>query len=123
MSIDAPGFSYARVAMAYVQGESLKAIAPLLNETVVNTRAPRTTLGSFFSVTLRKNDLMADDNLVQMLANIQNAREDVIQELRNMATAKGNYAPFIFFPPWMKDIWLIAAELLERDIKSGNKFH
>lgn len=47
MCIDAPGFLYARVVIAHVQGESLKAIAPLLNETVVNTRAPRTTLGDF----------------------------------------------------------------------------
>lgn len=50
-----------------------------------------------------------------MLASIPNAREDIIQELHDMAAAKGHYFPLGLLPLWMRDIWLIAAEILERD--------
>ena len=115
-----PGF-YARVAIVHVQGESLKTIAPLLNETVLNTRSPRTTLGGFFFVLLREGQLMTDNDFTHILINIPNVREDVMQELRDMAAAKGNYTSLECVPLWMRDIWLVAAELLERDARERKK--
>ena len=59
---------------------------------------------------------MEDDSLKKGLRAIPKTRKILVKELRDMATAATtDYRQFAYIPPWIRNIWHAAADMLEED--------
>lgn len=56
-----------------------------------------------------------NDNFYYTMPEVPRDRGYLVQELRRMAAAEGGYTRFTYMSPWIKNIWVNAAALLEKD--------